>query len=60
MLAAYLRLLEKYHQEISQPGWCERVGSLIKDMDRVWAKLTDHERDHAMHHAQALYQARIR
>lgn len=60
-LEQYQALLCQYHEVISQPSWWDgRREVLVKDMDKVWAKLNDKQRDYLIRdYTKQLYEQRL-
>jgi hypothetical protein len=60
-LHEYQALLRAYYQTLDGPheGRAERLKGLVAEMNRVWDRLGERDRNAAVQYARALYEARL-
>jgi hypothetical protein len=57
----YCDLIRKYHEVIKLPGpeWCEPVKELVREMDKIYPRLTDPEIERVKELMHDLYEKQI-
>jgi hypothetical protein len=60
-LQTYQALLRAYHAALDGPhdGRAERLKKLVADMDGVWTRMGERDRNAAVQYARGLYEARL-
>jgi hypothetical protein len=60
-LHEYQALLRAYYQTLDGPheGRAERLKGLVAEMDRLWTRMGERDRNRAVAYARELYEARL-